>query len=382
MREVSIIGIGQTDVGEHWERSLRDLAVDAMIGAIKDSHAERVDALYVGNMLSGELTAQQHLGALLADWGGLGGAEACKIEAADASGAAAVRQGYLAVASGVHDFIIACGVEKTTDADTETSNAAWAYGTDAEYEGNQGVTIPAMAGLMMRRYMHEYGVAHEAFAPFAVIAHGNGVNNPHAMYRSPISAEAYARAGMVADPISMFDGAPLCDGAAAVLLCPSDIASRFSEKPVRIRASAAATDRLALHSRNDVLFLQAAFLSAQRAFLQAGIGPGDVQFFELHDAFSILAALSLEACGFAERGKATHLAKGGQFDLHGKMPICTMGGLKARGHPIGASGVYQIVEAAQQLRGEAGANQVEAHLGMTQSLGGTGATAITHILEV
>lgn len=380
MREVSIIGIGQTDVGEHWDRSLRDLAVDAMIGAIKDSHAERVDALYVGNMLSGELTAQEHLGTLLADWGGLGGSEAFKVEAADASGAAAVRLGYLAVASGVHDFVIACGAEKTTDADAETTNAAWSYGTDADYEGNQGVTMPSMAGLMMRRYMHEFGVAHEDFAPFPVIAHANGVNNPHAMYRSPISPEAYARAGMVADPVSMFDGAPMCDGAAAVLLCPSAVARRFTDKPVRILASSAATDRLALHSRNDMLFLQAAFLSAQRAFQQAGVGPSDVQLLELHDAFSILSALTLEACGFAERGKATQLAREGRFDLKGRLPICTMGGLKARGHPIGASGVYQVVEVAQQLRGEAGANQVQAHLGMAQSLGGTGATAITHIL--
>ncbi len=381
MREVSIIGIGQTDVGEHWERSLRDLAVDAMIAAIKDSHAERVDALYVGNMLSGELTAQEHLGTLLADWGGLGGTEAYKVEAADASGAAAVRLGYLAVASGVHDFVIACGVEKTTDADAETSNASWTYGTDAEYEGNQGVTVPSMAGLLMRRYMHEFEVTHDRFAPFSVIAHANGVNNPHAMYRSPISAESYARAGMIADPISMFDGAPLCDGAAAVLLCPAELARRFCARPVRIRASAAATDRLAVHSRNDPLFLQAAQLSAQRAYLQAGVAPSDVELFELHDAFSILAALSLEACGFAERGKATALAGEGAFDLHGRTPICTMGGLKARGHPIGASGVYQVVEVTQQLRGEAGANQIEAHLGMTQSLGGTGATAITHILE-
>jgi acetyl-CoA C-acetyltransferase len=407
LREVSIIGIGQTDVGEHWERSLRDLAVDAIIAALKDSHAERVDALYVGNMLSGEVTAQEHLGTLVADWAGFAGAEAFKVEAADASGAAAVRLAYLAVASGVHDFVLACGAEKTTDADAETTNAAWSYGTDAEYEGNQGVTVPSMAGLLLRRYLHEFGVPREDLAPFPVIAHANGANNPHAMFRSPISADVYARASMVADPISMFDVAPMCDGAAAVLLCPSEMAQRFGAKPVRIRASAAATDRLAVHSRTDPLFLQASYLSAQRAYMQAGVGPSELDLFEVHDAFSILAALSLEACGFAERGKATVLAKEGAFDLHGRaptpkshrlrregtgygvptpkrgygVPICTMGGLKARGHPIGASGVYQVVEIVQQLRGEAGANQLEAHLGMAQSLGGTGATAITHILE-
>jgi acetyl-CoA C-acetyltransferase len=238
-----------------------------------------------------------------------------------------------------------------------------------------------MAGLLMRRYMHEFGVQREDFAPFAVNAHANGANNPHAMFRSPISAEAYARAGMVADPVSMFDAAPLCDGAAALVLCPSDVAAKFAREPVRIRASAVATDRLAVHNRRDLLFLQAAYLSAQKAYLQAGVGPQDINLFELHDAFTVMAALSLEACGFAERGQATRLAKEGGIARNGRIPISTMGGLKARGHPIGATGVYQIVELVMQLRGEAGANQVNGHLGMAQSLGGSGATAITHILE-
>ncbi|KPL16684.1 MAG: acetyl-CoA acetyltransferase [Anaerolineae bacterium SM23_84] len=381
MREVHIVGIGQTKVGEHWERSLRDLGVDAISAALKDANVEHVDALYVGNMLSGELAAQQHLGTLLADWAGLGNIEAVKVEAADASGAAAVRMGYLAVASGMQDLVLVCGVEKTTDADAETANAAWSSGTDAEYEASQGLSMPAIAGLLMRRYMHEFGVQREDFAPLAVNAHANGANNPYAMFRRPISAKAYARAGMVADPISMFDAAPLCDGAAAVVLCPGERASEFATKSVRIRASSMATDRLALHSRRDPLFLPAAHLSAQKAYLQAGVGPGDIDLFELHDAFTVMAALSLEACGFAERGKAVQLAQEGEISLQGRIPICTMGGLKARGHPIGATGVYQIVELVTQLRAEAGANQIDCHLGMAQSIGGSGATAVTHILE-
>lgn len=381
MRDVSIIGIGQTEAGEHWDRSLRDLAVDAIRAALKDAHVERMDALYVGNMLSGELTAQQHLGTLIADWAGLGHIEAIKVEAADASGAAAVRMGYLAVASGAQDVVVVCGVEKTTDADAETANAAWSSGTDGEYEAGQGLSVAAIHGLLMRRYMHEFEVRREDFAPFAVNAHKNGVNNPYAMFRSPISAEAFVKAGMLADPISMFDAAPLCDGAAAVVLCPSQRAGQFHSKPVRIRASALATDRLALHSRRDALFLQAAYLSAQKAYLQAGVGPRDIGLFELHDAFTVMAALSLEACGFAERGQGTRLALEGEIALGGRIPISTMGGLKARGHPIGATGVYQIVELVTQLRGEAGANQVQCHLGMAQSIGGSGATAVTHILD-
>jgi acetyl-CoA C-acetyltransferase len=295
--------------------------------------------------------------------------------------AAALRMGYLAVASGMLDVVLVCGVEKVTDADADQVNAAWSTGMDAEYEGLQGVTMPATAALLMRRYMHEFSVQREDFAPFAVTAHANGVNNPNAMFRSAISAEAYARAGMVADPVSMFDAAPLCDGAAAVVLCPAEQAAKFHRKPILIRASAVSTDRLAVHSRRDPLFLQAAYLSARNAYQQAGVGPGDIHLFELHDAFTILAVLSLEACGFAERGKGTQMAQDGGIGLKGRLPISTMGGLKARGNPIGATGVYQIVELASQLRGEAGANQVDGHLGMAQSLGGSGATAITHILE-
>jgi acetyl-CoA C-acetyltransferase len=381
LRDVYIVGIGQTEAGEHWDRSLRDLGVDAMLAALQDAGVERVDALYVGNMLAGELVAQAHLGTLLADWSGLGDIEAVRVEAADASGAAALRMGYLAVASGAVDLILVCGIEKMTDADDESADQAWSYGMDGEYETSQGLSVPAVAGLLMRRYMHDFGVQRDAFAPFAVNAHANGVNNPYAMFRRPISVEAYTRSAMVADPIGMFDVAPLCDGAAAVLLCPGDRASELADKPVRVRASAIATDRLALHSRADPLSLHAAHISAQKAYSQAGVGPHDIDLFELHDSFSVMAALSLEACGFAARGRGTDLALDGEIGLQGRIPICTMGGLKARGHPIGATGIYQVVELAKQLRGEAGPNQIDCRLGVAQSLGGSGGTAITHILE-
>ena len=381
MRDVSIIGIGQTRVGEHWDRSLRDLAVDAISAALKDANVESVEALYVGNMLSGALTAQEHLGALLADWAGLGNIEAVKIEAAGASGAAAIRMAYISVASGIHDIVVVCGVEKITDADAETTAAAWATALDADYEAFYGLSPVSENALLMRRYMHEFGIERQEFAAFAVNAHQNGARNSYAMFRSPISEEAFEKARMIADPISLLDAAPLCDGAAAVVLCPSERAHELAGKPIQIRASAMATDRLALHNRRDPLFLHAAYVSAQRAYQQAGVGPHDIDLFELHDAFTVMAALSLEACGFAERGKGVRLAQEGEIALQGRIPISTMGGLKARGHPIGATGVYQIVELAQQLRGEAGANQIDCCLGMAQSIGGSGATAITHILE-
>ena len=381
MRDVSIIGIGQTKVAEHWERSLRHLAADAVMAAMRDAGVERADALYVGNMLSGELSGQENLGALIADFVGLRGIEAAKIEAACASGAAAVRMGYLAVASGLLDVVIAVGVEKMTDQGSEIVTAALATAADADYEVVNGVSFISLNALIMRRYMHEYGIPHEDFAGFPVNAHKNAATNPNAMFQSPISLETFKHAKMIASPINLMDSSPVADGAAAVVLAPSDLARRFQAAPVRIIGSANATDSLAVHDRHDPLFLSAAALSAQKAYRQAGLGPADVDFFELHDAFSITAALSLEAAGFAERGQATRLAKDGEISLSGRIPVCTLGGLKARGHPVGATGVYQIVEAAQQLRGQAGPNQVKnARIGMTQNIGGSGAAVITHIL--
>ena len=382
MRKVSIVGFGQIKVGEHWEKSLRHLAGDAVLAAMQHAGTERADVLYVGNMLSGALTGQEHLGALVADFVGLRGIEAIKVEAACAAGAAAVRQALIAVASGLVEIAIAVGVEKMTDEVGSSVTSGLAMAADADYETVHGLSFVAINALLMRRYMYEFDCQREDFTPFAVNAHANAVNNPYAMFQRPISAKAFAKAGMIASPISLLDSSPICDGAAAVVIAPSKQARAFTDKPVRIAASAAATDAVALHDRRDPLFLQAAHDSAYKAFLQAGIGPEDIALFELHDAFTIMTALSLEATGFAERGKGVALALDGEIGPNGRVPITTMGGLKARGHPVGATGVYQIVEVAQQLRGEAGANQVaDARWGMAQNIGGSGATVITHILE-
>jgi len=382
VRDVSIIAVGQTKVDEHWDKSLRHLAADAILAALREANPGRIDALYVGNMISGEAAGQEHLGALIADFVGLRGVEAVKVEAACGSGAAAVRMGYIAVASGLVDFVIAMGVEKMTDAPGDVITAALALAADGDYETNQGLTFVSINALLMRRYMYEFGVRHEDFAGFAVNAHKNAMGNPNAMFPYPVTAEQFAQARMIADPINLLDSSPIGDGAAAVVLCPSDLARRFTDKPVRIMASTVATDSVALHDRRDPLSLQAASLSAQKAYFIAGIGPQDIDLFEAHDAFTIMAALELEACGFAERGRGTWLAKEGEIALEGRIPISTMGGLKGRGHPVGATGVYQIVEIVQQLRGEAGPNQIKnCRIGMTQNIGGSGATVVTHILE-
>jgi acetyl-CoA C-acetyltransferase len=383
MRDVSIIGIGQTPVGEHWERSLRHLAGDAVLSAIKDAGIERADALYVGNMLSGLLTGQEHLGALIADFVGLRGIEAVKVEAACGSGAAALRLGYAAVAGGLHDFVIVAGVEKMTDTVNAETTTGLVMAADADYESIHGLTFVSINALLMRRYMYEYGVKHAEFAPFAVNAHRNAAGNPNAMFRNQISVEQFSRARMIADPINLLDSSGIGDGAAAVVICPSRMAREYGNgQAVRIRASTMATDAVAVHDRPDPLWLSAVEASAFKAYQQARVGPQDIDLFEVHDAFTIMSALSLEGSGFAERGRGVHLAQSGEITREGRIPICTMGGLKARGHPVGATGIYQIVEAVQQLRGEAGSNQIpNARLAMAQNIGGSGATVITHILE-
>jgi acetyl-CoA C-acetyltransferase len=382
MRDVAIIGVGQVEVGEHWDTSLRHMALGAVQAAMTDAGVAQADALYVGNMLSGELAGQEHLGALVADFAGLRGIEAVKIEAACSSGAAALRMGYVAVAGGLADIVIVVGVEKMTDMLGHDTTAALALAADGEYEAFLGLSFVAVNALLMRRYMHEYGYSNQDFAPFAVNAHKNAVNNPYAMFRFPLKVERFATAKMICDPINLLDSSPICDGAAAVILAPADMASSLSAAPIRIAASAIGTDSLAVHDRRDPLVLDGAIISSRRAYKQAGIEPGDVDLFELHDAFSIMAALSLEGAGFAEKGQGLRLALDGEIGIDGKSPVTTMGGLKARGHPVGATGMYQIVEVAQQLRGLAGKNQVkDARLGMAQNIGGSGATVVTHILE-
>ncbi|HNS50131.1 MAG TPA: thiolase domain-containing protein [Anaerolineae bacterium] len=383
MRDVSIIGIGQTRVDEHWDRSLRHLANDAILAAMQDARAETTDALYVGNMLSGTLTRQEHLGALIADFVGLRGIEAVKVEAACGSGAAALRLAYGAVAGGLHDLALVCGVEKMTDTSHGETTAGLMMAADADWEAVHGLTFVSINALLMRRYMYEFNVRHADFAGFSVNAHRNAIANPNAMFPQAITAEQFAKARMIADPINLLDSSGIGDGAAALVLCPTAMAREYrSEGAVRIRASSMSTDAVAVHDRPDPLWLSAAQTSSLKAYQQAGIGPQDIDLFEVHDAFTIMAAMSLEAAGFAPRGKGAWLACDGAIAREGRIPICTMGGLKARGHPVGATGVYQVVEVVQQLRGKAGTNQIpDARLGMAQNIGGSGATVITHILE-
>lgn len=382
MTKVSIIGIGQTEVKELWSTSLRHLAWYAIEAALDDAHTTSVDALYVGNMLAGELSSQNHLGALIADFSGMRGIEAVTVEAGDASGGAALRQAVLAVKSGLVETALVIGVEKMTDKVGNPVTAALATTLDADYEAMHGLTQAGAAALLMRRYMHEYGIELADFAGFSVNAHSNGANNPLAMFRNRLKPERFTAAPQIAEPVSLFDAAPSGDGAAAVIITNKERAMDMVPKPVEIIGSALATDTISLHDRKNILQLGAAQVSVERAMQAAGITRDQIDLFELHDSFTVMAALSLEAAGFAEPGQGWQLARDGEIGRNGRIPISTFGGLKARGNPGGATGVYQVVEVTRQLRGEAEQCQVpNAGIGMTQNLGGTGGTAVTHILQ-
>jgi len=380
MRQVAVLGIGQTKVDEHWDRSLRDLAGDAILAALQDARRITCDGLFIGNMLSGMVDKQNNLGALIADWSGLRQTEAVKVEAACASGAAAFRSGLMAVASGELESALVVGVEKMTDSHPHDVTAALATAADADYEGEQGVSFVGLNALIMQRYMYEYGWTHSDFAPFSINAHANAMSNPNARLHNMITPEAFAKADMIASPINLLDASPIGDGAAAIILIPAE--SLLNTPRIVVVASSSATDTIAIHDRSDALFLKAAHLSSKTAYQQAGLEPKDIDFFELHDAFSIMSALSLEASGFADRGQGPRMGLEGAITTKGSLPICTRGGLKARGHPVGATGIYQLVEVVQQLRGDCAETQVEnAQIGMAQNIGGSGATILTHILK-
>jgi acetyl-CoA C-acetyltransferase len=338
--------------------------------------------LYVGNMLSGVLAQQQQLGGLIADYSGLAGIEAVTIEAACASGGAAVRVAYQAVAGGIHDVVAACGVERMTHVDRDAVTRALATAADWELEGVCGESFLSLNATLMRAYMDKYGVAAERFAPFAITAHRNALTNPNALLHKALDLETYLESRIVTDPIRLFDVSPVCNGASAVILAAPSVAAEMSNGArVRIAGSALATAPLALKRRSDPLDLTAVTSSTHQALKQAGIGRDDVDLFEPHDAYTIMTALTLEAAGFARPGAGLDYADAERIGLRGELPLATFGGLKARGHPVGASGCYQVVEAFLQLAHRAGGNQVpDAGVALVQNIGGTGATVVSHVL--
>lgn len=378
MRPVSVVGTGQIPVRKQYDENLRRLGARAVRLALDDAGLQRADALYLGNMLSDELQGQKHLAALVADEAGLAGVEALQMRAATASGAAALRAGFLAVGSGAADVVVVAGVEKMS---APGVTPVLAKALDAEREVPDGATLVSQNARLMTRYLQKYDLPQNALAPFAVNAHENACHNPNAMFHKPGLTVADVMASrLISAPIRLYDCAPICEGAAAVVLAPSTMARHMPAPPVRLLASAAATDRFRIETRPQPLDLLAARRSVQLALAQAGITLQEIDFVEAHDAFTIMTCLLLEAVGFAAPGEGWELAASGAIRPGGRLPLCTMGGLKARGHPIGATALYQVCEIVQQLQGRAGPNQVAgARKAMMLSVGGAGVTVLTHL---
>ena len=377
MRQVSIVGIGQVPVQKVYAQSLRWLGATAVRQAMSSAGVDQVDALFAGNMLSDELQNQKHIAALIADEAGLVGIEALQVRAATASGAAALRLAYLAVASGEADLAVAVGVEKMSEG---AATPALAKALDARQEVVAGATLISKNADLMRLYMERHNMPEDGLVNFAVNAHQNALTNPNALFHKKIAPKDVRQSRFIVPPIRLLDCSPICDGAAAVVLAPRDQARAYTDKPVQILASSVATDRFRVADRPNQLALEAARLSAQKAFRLANVNTQDIDFYEVHDAFSIMACLLLEAVGFAAPGQGWRLAAEKQIGLRGEVPIATFGGLKARGHPIGATAVYQACEIVQQLTGQAGKNQVRnAQIGLLQSVGGAATTVLTHV---
>ncbi|MDV0442112.1 thiolase domain-containing protein [Methanorbis furvi] len=383
MREVAVIGAGITAFGELWDTSFRDMCAEAGVKALEDANVvgEQIDAMFVGSMSAGRFIGQEHVGALVADYVGLGGdlhVPATRVEAACASGGLAFRQAVAAVASGMSDIVVAAGVEKMTDVADATDVLAGA--ADREWESFAGATFPGLYAMIACDYMNKYGLTREQLAQVAVKNHYHGARNPYAQFRSEITQSTVLKSTLVASPLRLFDCSPVSDGAAAVIVCPLDRAKEFTDTPIKVLASAQAGDTIALHDRPDFSTMGATVAAGNSAFKQAKLERKAVNFVEVHDCFTIAELCAIEDLGFVQKGTAGKFTEEGQTQIGGKLPVNTSGGLKSCGHPVGATGIKQVWEAVQQLRGEAGKRQVDgAEIGMTQNVGGTGATVVSHI---
>lgn len=387
MRDVAVIGIGCTPFGEKWNTSFRHLFVEAGSLALEDANiaGEQIDSMYVGNMSAGRFVEQEHIGALIADYAGLASHHipATRVEAACSSGGLAFRQAVISVASGIEDIVVAAGVEKMTDVASGASVDTLAGAADREWEGFVGATFPGLYAMIATAYMDRYPLSREQLAQVAVKNHYNGARNPIAQFRQEITVDTVVNSTLVADPLRLFDCSPITDGAAAVVVAPLERAREFTDTPVRVLATAQASDTITLHDRRDICTLDASVAAGRWAFEMAGLSQKDIDLVEVHDCFTIAEICAIEDLGFCKKGEAGVLTEQGVTALGGDLPVNTSGGLKACGHPVGATGIKQVCELVQQLRGEAGKRQVDgAEIGMAHNVGGTGATVAVHILGV
>jgi len=385
MREVAVIGTGLVTFGEMWSKSLRTLWAEAALNALEDAGIDKVDGITVGCMSPGLFNGQEHLASLLADELGMAGVPAMRVESACASGGLALRAGFAEVAAGLADIVLVTGVEKMTDVDGADATYALGTAADQDWEGFHGITFPGLYAMLARVHMQQFGTTREQLAKVAVKNHANGLLNAHAQYHLKVSVDDVLASTMVADPLRLLDCSPITDGAAALVIASVDRARELGgDRPlVKITGSGLATDSIALANRGDLSELRAVRLAGERAYAMAGRSPRDIHLAEVHDCFTIAEIMAVEALGFFDPGTGGQAVDRGLTSLGGKVPVNPSGGLKAKGHPVGATGVAQVVEVVTQLRGEAGQRQVEgARVGLAQNMGGSGGSSVVHILEV
>ena len=384
MRDVAVIGVGMTKFGELWDKQLRDLFVEAAIQAIDDANVDLKDiqALFIGNMSAGLWVEQEHVGPLLADYLGVKGIHTYRTESACASSGVAFRLAFMSVALGLYDIVLVGEAEKMTDVTAPESTHHLACAADREWEAFNGATFPSLFALIARRHMYQYGTTREQLAKVAVKNHKNALYNPKAQFRREITIEDVLESPIVADPLRLLDCSPISDGAATVIICKAEIARKFSDTPVYVIGSGMATDTIALHDRPDITVLYATVKAAKEAYKMARVEPKDIDVAEVHDCFTIAEILAYEDLGFCKKGEGGKLIDEEETEIGGRIPVNPSGGLKAKGHPVGATGVAQIVEIVTQLRGEAGKRQVSnAEIGLTHNIGGTGSSCVVHIFS-
>ena len=381
MKDVAVIGIGMTKFGELWDKSIKDIFVEASLKAIENAGVDHIDSMYVGAMSSGLFVGQEHIAAVMADYLGMAPVPSTHVESACASGGMAFRQAYLDVASGNSQIVLAGGVEKMNDGADVT--AALATAADQEYEVYNGVTFPGLYAMIANAHMHEFKTTPEQLAAVAVKNHLNGFNNPNAQFRSKITIDTVLNSTLVADPLHLLDCSPVTDGGAAVILCPLEMAKNFTDKAVKVIASTQASGTIALYERESLTSIKAVSSAAEKAYKQANLKPNDIDFAEVHDCFTISEIVVSEDLGFFKKGLGGKAVEEGKTSIEsGEIPINTSGGLKSKGHPVGATGIAQIIEVYEQLTGQAGKRQVKnAHIGMAQNMGGSGASCTINILE-
>jgi acetyl-CoA C-acetyltransferase len=382
MREVAVIGVGMTKWGELWEKSLRTIFVETALLALDDAGVDKIDSMYVGCMSSGLFVGQEHIASPLADYLGQVPVPSARVETACASGGLALRLGFMEVASGMSDVVLVSGIEKMTDVTGYEATYALGTAADQEYEGYHGITFPGLYALMARAHMEKYGTTREQLALVAVKNHLNGSKNPLAQYPFEITVDSVLNSVMVADPLRVLDCSPITDGAAAVILCPVEMARKMEKPVVKITGSGHATDSISLTSRDDITWIEATYEAGKRAYAMADKKPKDIDILEVHDCFTIAEICVIEALGIVEKGKGGEAVEDEITYLEGKIPVNTSGGLKSKGHPVGATGVAQVIEIVKQLRGEAGKRQVkDPKVGMAQNMGGSGGSTLVHIFE-